>query len=73
MPSHYKFCPRCGSPDVEWELPHTWSRWLCGNCGYLGSLILENEEMAVEVRKAWLEDKKGKEAGKEADREGDKD
>ncbi len=57
MASHYKFCPNCGSPNVEWELPHTWSKWVCRECGYIGVLIIEEANMAVEIRRVYLEDK----------------
>ena len=50
----YKFCPVCGSYDIEWELPHTWSRWRCRSCGYIGELIIEDGEMAKEIRKDYL-------------------
>ena len=30
-----KFCPRCGSDNIEWVLPQTWSKWECRNCGYI--------------------------------------
>lgn len=45
-----KYCPRCGSPDVKWVLPQTWSNWECKKCGYTGALIVENGELAKEIR-----------------------
>jgi len=46
-----KFCPRCGSPDVEWVLPQDWSKWECRRCGYIGPLIIEDGIVAKEIRK----------------------
>jgi len=46
-----KYCPRCGSPRIEWVLPQTWSKWECKDCGYIGPLIIENGEIAEEIRK----------------------
>ena len=43
-----KFCPRCGSPNLRlsssmdyWLLPQ---KYLCGNCGYIGSIYMELEK-----------------------------
>jgi hypothetical protein len=52
-----KFCPRCGSLNIEWVLPQDWSKWECKDCGYLGSLIIENGEIAKEIRKQYKENK----------------
>ena len=49
-----KFCPNCGSPNVGWVLPQTWSKWQCKDCGYVGVLIIEDEKMADEVRMDFL-------------------
>jgi hypothetical protein len=46
-----KFCPRCGSSDIEWVLPQDWSKWECKNCGYIGPLIIEDGKIAEEIRK----------------------
>ena len=54
-PSRVKFCPSCGSKNVQWELPQTWSVWKCWDCGYVGALIVEDGLMADEVRKDYLE------------------
>ncbi len=53
------YCPKCGSPNVEWFLPQMWSKWVCKDCGYMGVLILEDGKIAAELRKEW---KKGREA-----------
>lgn len=48
-----KFCPICGSSNIEWTLPQTWSRWICKDCGYEGALIVENGELAEELRRRY--------------------
>lgn len=46
-----KYCPCCGSSNIEWVIPQDWSRWKCRECGYMGALIVENGELAKEIRK----------------------
>jgi ribosomal protein L37AE/L43A len=62
-----KFCPNCGSPNIEWELPQTWSVWKCLECGYIGAFIIEDGEIAVEIRKDYI--KKHSKEGKKSDAE----
>jgi hypothetical protein len=45
------YCPQCGSPNVEWFLPHDWSKWRCLDCNYIGALILEDGIIAEHLRK----------------------
>jgi hypothetical protein len=54
-----KFCPRCGSTDIEWVIPQTWSKWECRRCGYIGPLIIEDGVIADQLRKEY-EEKKNK-------------
>jgi ribosomal protein L37AE/L43A len=49
-----KFCPSCGSNNVKWELPQTWSVWKCWDCGYVGAFIIEDGIIATEIRKDYL-------------------
>ena len=49
-----KFCPECGSYNIEWELPQTWSKWKCKDCGYLGALIVEDGKIAEQIRKDYI-------------------
>lgn len=53
-----KFCPKCGSTNIEWVLPQDWSKWECRNCGYIGPLIIEDGKMAEEIRKEYLKKQK---------------
>jgi hypothetical protein len=34
-----------------------WSLWICYNCGYQGPVVLEDEKLADEIQKKYLEDK----------------
>jgi len=49
-----KFCPRCGSKNIEWVLPQDWSKWECRDCGYIGTFIIEDGEIADEIRKEYI-------------------
>ena len=50
-----KFCPRCGSDNVFWAsgLPQLWALWECRECGYRGSLIVEDGKLAEKLMKAY--------------------
>jgi len=52
-----KFCPRCGSNELEWPLPHDRSKWECKDCGYIGAFIIEDGEIADEIKKEYLKNK----------------
>jgi len=54
-----KYCPRCGSTEVFWAhgLPQMWSLWDCKNCGYRGSLILEDGKVAAKLRRDYIKKK----------------
>ena len=45
-----KYCPRCGSSNVEWVLPQDWSKWECKNCGYIGPVIIEDGTIAEKIK-----------------------
>jgi len=52
-----KFCPRCGSKEIGWPLPHDRQKWECKECGYVGAFIIEDGTMAEEIRKDYNENK----------------
>ena len=54
-----KYCPKCGSSNIEWVLPQDWSKWECRDCGYMGSFIIEDGKIAEKIRKDY-ENKKWK-------------
>lgn len=49
-----KFCPRCGSKNIKWIIPHDRSKWECKECGYVGALIVEDGKMADEIREEYI-------------------
>jgi ribosomal protein L37AE/L43A len=55
-----RFCPNCGSQNIDWVLPQTWSKWRCKDCGYIGALIIEDGSIADQIRKEYLERLKNK-------------
>ncbi len=50
-----KFCPNCGSPNIKWLNPQMWSTWKCWDCGYQGAVVIEDEKLAEEIQKKFLE------------------
>ena len=52
-----KFCPRCGSTNIDWVLPQTWSKYECKDCGLVTSFIVEDGKMADGIRKEYLKNK----------------
>jgi len=52
-----KFCPKCGSKNIDWVLPQTRSKYDCKDCGYIGAFIIENGEIADEIREEYLKNK----------------
>ncbi len=49
-----KFCPNCGSMNIKWVNPQMWSIWRCWDCGYQGAVVVEDKEIADEIRKYYL-------------------
>jgi hypothetical protein len=49
-----KFCPNCGSTNIDWVLPQDWSRWKCKDCGYIGPLIIEDGRIGEKIREEYL-------------------
>lgn len=40
-----------------------WSIWRCWDCGYQGAVVVEDKELADEIRKNFLEKIKNEETG----------
>jgi predicted RNA-binding Zn-ribbon protein involved in translation (DUF1610 family) len=55
--NYMRFCPRCGSSNIDWVLPQVWSKWECKDCGYIGAFIIEDSTIADEIRKEYLKNK----------------
>ena len=49
-----KFCPQCGSSNLDWVLPHDQQKWQCKDCGYVGAFIVDDGKIAEQVRKEYL-------------------
>ncbi len=55
MKRSLKFCPNCGSSNIKWLNPQMWSTWKCWDCGYQGAVVIEDEKLAEEIQKKFLE------------------
>jgi DNA-directed RNA polymerase subunit M len=57
-----KHCPRCGSVSLRWAsgLPQLWSVYDCQECGYRGTLVIEDGKLAQKIRKRWLKEQEEK-------------
>lgn len=53
-----KYCPRCGSLNIEWVLPQDWSKWECKHCGYIGPMVIEDGKLADEIKKDYEKHKR---------------
>jgi DNA-directed RNA polymerase subunit M len=54
-----KFCPKCGSANINVLVFYRPSMWKCLDCGYEGALILEDNNLAEKIRKRYQEGKQG--------------
>lgn len=43
-----KFCPKCGSTNINFPIFYRPSIWKCLDCGYEGALIVEDTEPSKE-------------------------
>jgi len=48
-----KFCPNCGSTNIDWLIPYDRQKWQCKDCGYIGAFIVEDGKMADIIRKEY--------------------
>ena len=55
-----KCCPKYGSSNGEWMLPHVWSKWECKDCGYIGVFIIEDGKIAETLRDEYHKKPKGR-------------
>jgi transcription factor S len=53
MKNRAKFCPNCGSSNIKWVNPQMWSLWICWDCGYQGPVVIEERELADEIKKEY--------------------
>ncbi len=45
-----RFCPKCGSTNLNVSVFYRPSIWKCLNCGYEGAFILEDSKLAEKLR-----------------------
>jgi ribosomal protein L37AE/L43A len=45
-----KFCPKCGSSNLNVQVFYRPSIWKCLNCGYEGAFILEDSKLAEKLQ-----------------------
>jgi len=48
-----KFCPKCGSTNIDWLIPHDRQKWQCKNCGYIGAFIVDDGKIADKIREEY--------------------
>ena len=52
-----KFCPKCGSANINVLVFYRPSTWKCLDCGYEGAFILEDSNLAEKIRNHHQEEK----------------
>ncbi len=45
-----RFCPKCGSTNINFPIFYRPSIWKCLDCGYEGALIVENGKLAEKIQ-----------------------
>lgn len=45
-----KFCPKCGSTNINFLAFYRPSTWRCLDCGYEGAFILQDSKLAERIR-----------------------
>ena len=53
-----KFCPKCGSANINVLVFYRPSTWKCLDCGYEGAFILEDSSLAEKIRNHNSEEKR---------------
>jgi ribosomal protein L37AE/L43A len=46
-----KFCPRCGSPNINALVFYRPSIWRCLDCGYQGTFIIQDSALPEKIQK----------------------
>jgi DNA-directed RNA polymerase subunit M len=52
-----KYCPKCGSSNINFLVFYRSSMWRCLNCGYEGTLLIEDKQLAEKIRKHYQNNK----------------
>ena len=45
-------CPQCGSKKIKLHVPQNTSTWKCENCGYQGSVVIEDSNLEKQIKEA---------------------
>jgi DNA-directed RNA polymerase subunit M len=48
-----KYCPKCGSTNINFLVFYRPSIWRCLDCGYEGALIVEDGKLAKKIRERY--------------------
>jgi len=48
-----KFCPKCGSTNLNFLVFYHTSVWKCLDCGYEGAVIVEDSKLAGKIRERY--------------------
>jgi len=54
--SRTKFCPKCGSANINFLVFYRPSIWKCLDCGYEGPFMLEDSKLAEKIQERYQED-----------------
>ncbi|UCH32921.1 MAG: hypothetical protein JSV05_05050 [Candidatus Bathyarchaeota archaeon] len=52
--SRLKFCPKCGSPNINFLIFYQPSIWKCFDCNYQGTFVVEDSELAEKIQADFL-------------------
>ena len=48
-----KFCPKCGSKNINFPVFYRPSIWKCLDCGYEGAFIVEDSKLAEKIQERY--------------------
>jgi len=48
-----KFCPKCGSTNINFPIFYRPSIWKCLDCGYEGAFIVEDSKLATKIQERY--------------------
>lgn len=57
MSARRKFCPKCGSANINVLVFYRPSSWRCLDCGYEGPLIIEDSKLAERIKERYQKEK----------------
>ena len=56
--SRLKFCPKCGSPNINFLIFFQPSIWRCFDCNYEGAFVVEDRELAEKIQADFVKTQK---------------